>query len=439
MSPAPLLAALDVDVVTDNTMSVIESKISGSGRDDKDDAFFVADLSDVVRKHKLWTQQLPRVHPYYAVKCNEDPGVLGTLAELGTGFDCASKAEIQKILAMKVPADRIIYANPCKQASHIKYAAKHSVARMTFDNEVELQKIKKIYPEAELVLRLRPDETKAQCQLGMKYGCGLKQVPHLLTVAKELNLNVIGVSFHVGSGCEEASAYSNAVALARLAFDLGREAGFAFSLLDIGGGFPGQESADISFHQICALLRPALDWHFPQGCGVDIIAEPGRFFVASAFTLVVNIIAKRAIARDKTDCKDVLSADDQPAFMYYVNDGVYGSFNCLLYDHATVSASVMPQFVGQLEYPSSVWGPTCDGLDCIASCVNLPELETGDWLVFRDMGAYTMCAASNFNGMPKPHCYYIVQEDLLFSNPSKRVAREMSQVLHHDEIPLRCT
>ena len=118
------------------------------------------------------------------------------------------------------------------------------------------------------------------------------------------------------------------------------------------------------------MLRPALDTYFPESSGVRIISEPGRFFVASAFTLAVNVIAKRAVPRDNSSyekgkflkfsnaycnlwCQklcliyylqlnmlfitdDTTTADDEPHFMYYVNDGVYGSFNCLLYDHAEV-------------------------------------------------------------------------------------------------------
>lgn len=58
------------------------------------------------------------------------------------------QAEIQKIIDLKVSTDRIIYANPCKQTSHIKFAAKNNVPLMTFDNETELHKIKVVYPNA---------------------------------------------------------------------------------------------------------------------------------------------------------------------------------------------------------------------------------------------------------------------------------------------------
>lgn len=54
-------------------------------------AFFVADLGAVVRKHFCFLKYLPRVRPFYAVKCNSSLGVLKVLAELGLGFSCASK------------------------------------------------------------------------------------------------------------------------------------------------------------------------------------------------------------------------------------------------------------------------------------------------------------------------------------------------------------
>lgn len=387
---------------------------SGAGTyEDKEDAFFVADLSDIVNKFRIWKCLLPRVQPFYAVKCNDDPCVLGLLAQLGTGFDCASKGEIQRILDMKVSPNRIIYANPCKQKSYIKYAAKHGVSMMTFDNEIELYKIKATFPNSKLVIRIMPpDDSKSQCQLGMKFGCDPNDAGHLLRIAKELDLNVIGVSFHVGSGCYDATAFSEAVASAHSVFQVAEELGFNFDLLDIGGGFPGQWSDKITFKEICDELTPALDRYFPEGSGVRVIAEPGRYFVASAFTLAVNIIAKRAVPRDNPGgYADGISRDEEPHYMYYVNDGVYGSFNCLLFDHAEIEPNLLetPE-PGVPTYSSSIWGPTCDGLDCIKKQCLLPELNTGEWLVFRNMGAYTMCAASAFNGMPKPHCYHTIHE-----------------------------
>lgn len=102
------------------------------------DAFYVLDLGLVIQLHQQWDEALPRVKPFYAVKCSPDPALLSTLAELGTGFDCASKAEIAQVLALGVSTERILFANPCKMQAHVKYAASVGVNTMTFDSEMEV-------------------------------------------------------------------------------------------------------------------------------------------------------------------------------------------------------------------------------------------------------------------------------------------------------------
>jgi len=378
---------------------------------DAEDAFFVGDMGEVVRQQAQFTRLLPRVEPFYAVKCNPDPMVLKTLASLHTGFDCASKAEIQMALDQGVHPSKIIYANPCKQSSHIRFAASVGVTMMTFDNADELRKIRKVHPNPQMVLRIRTDDSRSICQLGTKFGAMIDNVPTLLRVARDLDIEVIGISFHVGSGCFDASAFGEAVILAHKAFDMGEAEGFKFRLLDIGGGFPGRLSDGVQFQEIADILRPAIDRLFDSS--VRVIAEPGRYYVSSAFTLAVNIPSRRAVARDRNGAT---SANDHPSFMYYVNDGVYGSFNCIMFDHQHCTPRVLmrngiyhyssPVDRQEAEYPCSVWGPTCDSIDCIGKDFSLPELEVGDWLYFENMGAYTMCAASNFNGFKKSSIVY---------------------------------
>lgn len=95
--------------------------------------------------------------------------------------------------------------------------------------------------------------------------------------------------------------------------------------------------------------------------------------------------------------------------MYYINEGVYGSFNCLIFDHATVEPILLRHHHDNVEmYPSSIWGPSCDSMDCVAKSVMLPECDVGDWLYFKEMGAYTLSAASGFNGFLPPQCLYFI-------------------------------
>ncbi|XP_030054727.1 ornithine decarboxylase [Microcaecilia unicolor] len=387
---------------------ILEQKINEASFSDDKDAFYVADLGDILKKHLRWLRALPRVTPFYAVKCNDSKAILKTLSALGSGFDCASKTEIQLVQSIGVPPEKIIYANPCKQVSQIKYAANNGVQMMTFDSEVELMKVARNHPNAKLVLRIATDDSKAICRLSVKFGATLKTSRVLLERARDLNIEVVGVSFHVGSGCTDPQTFVQAVADARCVFDMGAELNFNMYLLDIGGGFPGSEDVRLKFEEITGVINPALDKYFPSDLGVQIIAEPGRYYVASAFTLAVSIIAKKVVIKEQSSSDDEEDINNK-TLMYYVNDGVYGSFNCILYDHAHVKP-VLQKKPKQDEplYSSSIWGPTCDGLDRIVERFDLPELHVGDWLLFENMGAYTVAAASTFNGFQRPTIYYVM-------------------------------
>ncbi|XP_053310754.1 antizyme inhibitor 2 [Spea bombifrons] len=385
---------------------LMEEIINEVSQTEDRDAFFVADLGDVVKKHLRFLKSLPRVKPFYAVKCNSSRGVVQILAELGAGFDCASKAEIELVQGIGVKPENIIYANPCKQISQIKFAAKNGVQMMTFDNEVELCKVSRSHPNAKMVLRIATDDSKSSARLSVKFGAPLKTCRRLLEMAKNLGVDVIGVSFHVGSGCSDPQAYVQSIADARLVFEMASEFGFIMKLLDIGGGFPGTEDSKIRFEEIAAVINPALDLYFPEDSSVEIIAEPGRYYVASAFSLAVNIIAKKEVHLEQSGSDNEENSLNK-SIMYYVNDGVYGSFNCIFFDHAHPTPILYKKpSPDQPVFSSSLWGPTCDGLDRIAEHVELPELHVGDWLLFDNMGAYTVAASSNFNGFQLSRIHY---------------------------------
>lgn len=394
------------------TKSIILSKT-------KEDAFYVLDVGDIILKYEDWRRKLPRVTPFYAVKCNDYPIVLEVLASLGANFDCASKNEIAKVLHLGVNPSRIIFANPAKPLNHIRYASEVKVNTMTFDNEIELQKVQKLFPTAQLVLRIRCDAEVVQCPLGMKFGCDpVNEAPKLLHTARAMGLNVVGISFHVGSGCGDPPVFREAIYLAHILFKLGNSLGFNMHLLDLGGGFPG--NLDQSIDIIAEVVNSALEDYFPEDQGLTIIAEPGRYFVASAFTLATLIHSKRNVMSE---------GQITPLHsMYYINDGVYGSFNCIIYDHAVCTPIPFDVCGGEFPHgelvPSSVWGSTCDGLDKVNDDILLPEMNVGNWLIYQNMGAYTLAAASTFNGFPVPKVHAIIDEQVwsmikdstLFSN-----------------------
>lgn len=455
---AEIAELMDAEVITEKDLSPLDpSRLSSDFMSRKvaeygeeHDNFFIVNLGAVVDRYRLWCEHLPRVKAHYAVKCNPDTAVVSVLAQLGAGFDCASRSEIEQVFQLGGTPDRIIYANPCKLMSQIKFAASVDVRRTTFDNVSELQKLKTLHPNAQCILRIATDDSGAQCQLSSKYGAKMSDVAELLRECKLLGLDLHGVSFHVGSGCTDDGAFEEPIRNAAEVFRMAEEMGFSPTLLDIGGGFPGNDEV-LPFSKIASSINKALDEFFPEGCGVDVVAEPGRFFAHVTSTLAVSVFAKRdlhasavsqdqfisitgdVIVEDEFDIPDnsayaqgeetgaKAAADGPFQYLYYVSDGLYGSFNCVMYDHYDL---VRPHLVDmpdrapvkermQNKFLCKVFGPTCDGLDCILPSAKLPELMVGDWLYFEEMGAYSWAAASSFNGFTPPGRKYVVPASML--------------------------
>lgn len=367
---------------SDDVYDIIASTLEGNV---SEEAFYIVDIGKVIRQYEQWCEALPNVKPYYAVKCNPNPVILKTLADLGCNFDCASKNEIASVLNIVDDPSRIIFANPCKMSGQIKYARAVDVDTMTFDSDHELYKIKLYHPNAKLVLRIKVDDTGSKCRFGCKFGCPIDQIENLLTIAKALSLNIVGVSFHVGSGCTDTSRYTQAIQDALNTLEIASKVGFASAnMIDIGGGF------DVDTFDAIAQCVNEYITKYPN---IEWIAEPGRFMVNTSHTLVVNIIGKKNLGNNE--------------FVYYLNDGVYGSFNCIFFDHATPVVCPFNERNGP-RYKSRIFGPTCDSMDKISDEVMLPELAIGEWCYIENFGAYTTAAASTFNGFQQTQIVYVI-------------------------------
>ena len=208
---------------------------------------FLCDLRIVKHQVNRWHELMPSVEPFYAVKCNNDPEIVRVLAKEGISFDCASAAEMRQVIETisDLPptgheaANRIVYANPVKHVAHVRSGRRMGVRLTTFDNVNELEKLARLAPGMKLLLRLATDDRKSVCRFSEKFGADEAAVPGLLRAAAALGLDVVGVSFHVGSGCYDAATYGDALRRARLAFDVAASMGRPMEVLDVGGGFPG--------------------------------------------------------------------------------------------------------------------------------------------------------------------------------------------------------
>ncbi|CAG7920127.1 unnamed protein product [Penicillium olsonii] len=350
--------------------------------------FFVADTEKVAQQHRRWEHALPNVHPFYAVKCNPDPKLLQLLADMDVNFDCASIGEIEQVLDMGIDPSRIIFAHPCKAPSALDIAARSGVRWTTFDNFDELIKIQRISPKLELLLRIYVQDHTAKVALGDKFGAPIEIARALLQNARHLELKVVGVCFHIGSGATDPNAFVTAVQHAKYVFEDGISLGFDMQILDVGGGFE-----DNNFETMAYSLREAIAHQFKSP--IRLIAEPGRFYASGFYTMACQVIARRVQKGATSKLPDML----------YLNDGLYGCFSGkwtegreytpTLIESRGISAATSRDFK-PCRY--SIWGPTCDSMDCISKDLIMDqEIIVGDWLKFEDMGGkshHHMCTIS---------------------------------------------
>ena len=369
--------------------------------------FYIIDIGEIIKAYEKWMLYFPKIKPYYAVKCNPNPALLHVLSCLGTYFDCASENEIKTIIEITNNPKTIIFANPCKMSSQIKYARANDVDMMTFDCEEELYKIRLYHPYAELVLRLSVDDSHSVCKFNSKFGCKIENVENLINLVKLLKLNLVGFSFHVGSGCKSVDSYYTAIQTCRSAYELAVKNDMKIRIIDIGGGFPGIDNENnINIEQIATKLSDAQQQFFEkeiQDGTIQFIAEPGRFFVEKSHTLVLNVIGKKreTIINDANETEEII--------IYYLNDGVYGSFNCIYFDHKTPIVLPFNERNENKMYKSKIFGPTCDSIDLISKETMLPELAIGEWVYVENFGAYTTAASSSFNGFITTDYKYILR------------------------------
>jgi len=355
---------------------------------------------DVLRQnYATFRAHLPKVQCYYAVKANPEPAIVRTLYQLGASFDVASMPEFLTVcenikhLAPREQQDfiwdKIIYANPIKPRETLRALDQYKPL-VTYDNVAELNKIRHYAPHAGLVLRLRVPNTGSMVELSSKFGCDPGGAVDLIVAAFDAGLVVEGLSFHVGSQCTNFENFIQALNIAAAVMQEARLRGHEIKILDIGGGFPAPYNPHVRpFEELARKINAELARLF--AADIQILAEPGRFLVATAATAVARIIGKAV--RDGKKC-------------YYIDDSVYHTFSGIIFDHCPYHLKAFKP--GKTEI-CAVFGQTCDALDTISLAEELPDLDIEDLVYAEHIGAYSSASATWFNGFPPAKVVHLHQ------------------------------
>ncbi len=357
----------------------------------------VADHEILRRNYAEFKKHLPKVQAYYAVKANPASEIVRTLYKAGASFDVASLPEFmlvyENIRALPPKEqqdfiwDKIIYANPIKPKETLQALDQYKPL-VTYDNLNELKKIQKYAPHAGVVLRLRVPNTGSMVELSSKFGCDPGEAVDLIEAAFGLGLVVEGLSFHVGSQCTNFENFVQALNMAAAVMRESKSRGHEIKILDIGGGFPAPYNRHVKpFGVLAKKINAEINRLFPKD--IQILAEPGRFLVATAVTSLARIIGKAV--RDGKTC-------------YYIDDSVYHTFSGIIFDHCQYHLNAFKK--GKTEV-CAVFGQTCDGLDTISQSEELPDLEIEELVYSENIGAYSNASATWFNGFPPAQVVHI--------------------------------
>lgn len=356
----------------------------------------VVDLDVIAGAYDLLCRYLSVASVYYAVKANPAPEIVAMLAQKGSNFDVASRAEIALCLGNGATADRLSFGNTIKKEKDIAFAYQAGVRLFAFDSVAELEKLARQAPGARVFCRILVSCEGADWPLSRKFGCTPEMAVTLLHRARDLGLDPYGVSFHVGSQQTDLGQWDKAVGAVARMFTLLAETDINLRMVNIGGGFPAQYRGGIaSIERYAQAVTDALTRHFGNRLP-EIIVEPGRSLVGDAGVIQSEVV----LIADKGD------GDKRWVYLDV------GKFNGLA---ETMDESIKYRIEAPARSgppsPVIIAGPTCDSADILYERTEyrLPgDLAVGDKVEILSTGAYTASYASvGFNGFPPLRTYCI--------------------------------
>ena len=349
----------------------------------------VYDLERVKENFSQFVKLFEDIKPYYAVKANPSEKIVALLNRLGSNFDCASINEIKICIDLGISARKISFGNTVKKSEDIQKAFKLGVKLFAFDCEEELLKIREFAPKSNVYCRLQVYNGGAEWPLSKKFGCSSKELEHLLIKARKIGLNPLGLSFHVGSQQLSKKTWEKAIKKTSQIYKKFKKKYFELNFLNIGGGMPvNYENKKIDLKDYAKNILNLINRYYDGSPPENIIAEPGRFLVASAGVLESEVI----LIKEKEDIR-----------WLYLDVGRYSG----LAETEGEAIKYKIEFSGKNKAKKVKYiiaGPSCDSHDILyqKKLYTLPKnIKAGDRLRIFSAGSYIISYQSEFNGIKK--------------------------------------
>jgi len=344
--------------------------------------YLLLDKEVIREKASIIGKNIRNSRVFYAVKANPEPALIKYIHSLGLGFEIASEGELALLKSIKVSPDKIITSNPVKSFKFLRMASSYGVKYYAFDSVDEVDKLARYVSGASVYVRLSVPNEGSEWPLSRKFGVELEDALSLILYAKKKGLKPCGLTFHVGSQCTNIYNWSTALLKAHALWNMAKEKGIEFEMINIGGGYPIRYTKDVvNIEPIEKSVDKLIAERFPKG--VSVFIEPGRALVGDAGVFVTTVIGK---------------AERVGENWLYLDVGV---FNGLMESLGGIRYSYMVEEGGRRKI-WTITGPSCDSFDVIDRDVILYEPKIGSIVLILSSGAYTISYASEFNGFSIP-------------------------------------
>lgn len=350
------------------------------------DSAYVYDLATVRAQAGKLVALRSFTRVLYALKANPHAAILEALAGAGLGFECVSRAELERVREALpgIAEERVLFTPNFAPRSEYRWALERGY-RVTVDNLQVLRDWAPLFHDREIFLRLDATGGRGhheKVRTGgrhSKFGVPPEEFDELAPAVSAAGARVVGLHAHGGSGNFDLETWlepARALATRIAAFP-------AAHILNLGGGLgvpdrPGRPPVDLA-----ALDRALMDFRLANPT-LELWLEPGRYLVAEAGVLLARVTQTKGKGERR-----------------YV--GVATGMNSLIRP-ALYGAHHEVRNLTRLDEPASqtctVVGPICESGDELARDCRLPRCEEGDVLLIADAGAYGHAMASHYNLRP---------------------------------------
>src|SRR5437867_236761 len=343
----------------------------------------------------------------YAVKANSNIHILRRFAEWGLGFDIVSGGELFRVLRAGGTSEKVIFSGVGKTAGEIRYALDSGILFFNIESSAEMALIhdvaRQMNKRVRVSIRANPDidaRTHPYISTGTqknKFGVSLSEARHLYGSLRQLsNVDVVGVSCHIGSQITEMGPFDAALASIRqFVLELHGE-GVGLKYLDFGGGLgiPYNDEEPPSPAMYAASVARAT-----KDLGVTLVLEPGRVIAGNAGILLTRVLLKKNQGAKKFLVVDAAMND-------LIRPALYGSHHQL-----------WPVREEKKKETVDVVGPVCESADFIARDRDVAVFHTGELLAVMSAGAYGFSLSLYYNSRPRVagvvgNCvlYYVIRK-----------------------------